>query len=76
MLNENDCQQLVKFIDTIPFKMLRYNLELTDQQEEYFSVSERIATGLVYELEPIADMVMEYITNKDLDTDHEEDMEF
>ena len=73
MLNENDYQYLVDFIDSIPFKMPKYNIELDDQQQEYFSESDRIATGLVYELEPITDMVVEYVNSKDLDTDQEED---
>lgn len=73
MLNVDDYQQLVDFIDSIPFQMPKYNVELEDQQKEYFSVSDRIATGLVYELQPITDMVMEYINSKDLDTEQEED---
>lgn len=72
MLNVDNYQQLVDFIDSIPFQMPKYNLEL-EVEEEYFSVSDRIATGLVYELQPITDMVMEYVNSKDLDTDQEED---
>lgn len=73
MLNIDDYQQLLDFIDSIPFQMPKYNLELEDQEQEYFSVSDRIATGLVYELQPITDMIMEYVNSKDLDTNQEED---
>ncbi len=73
MLNDKDYQHLVELIDSIPFQMPRYNIELED--EEHFSVSDRIAAGLICELEPIADMVVEYVNSKDLDTDQEEDMD-
>ena len=75
MLNDKDYQHMVEFIDSIPFKMPKYNDVLEDQQQEHFSVSDRIASGLVYELEPIAHMVVEYVNSKDLDTDQEEDMD-
>lgn len=73
MLNNDNYEHLVAFVENIPFKMPIYNNQLEDQYEEYFSPSERIATALVYQLEPIADMVLEYVNSKDLYPDQEED---
>lgn len=74
MLNNDNYEHLVAFIENIPFKMPEFNFVLEEPADQYFSVPERLATGLVYQLNQITEMVLNlYENNKDLDTDQEED---